>query len=158
MFIRTYPDRAAGRRAGECRRGRGCGHACTGGYLNIIAAIGDAARKEMIAAARSFERDNLLRANKAVATIVSIRNGVLVFASVMLVGLVAGGLGKATTNEKLVFASKIEILMTLAAAASSPNLFTTVNQQLPVATGSAQSADHVRIGIPQTDRASTDEH
>ncbi|SEM93851.1 hypothetical protein SAMN05192583_1591 [Sphingomonas gellani] len=69
------------------------------GYLSIVASGGDAARKEMIAAARSFERDNLLRANEAVAAIVSIRNGVLAFAAAMLVGLIAAGLGKGVTTD-----------------------------------------------------------
>lgn len=64
------------------------------GYLNIVAKGGDAARIEMVAAARSFERDNLVRANEAAAAIASIRNGVLVFATAMLVGLMATGFGK----------------------------------------------------------------
>lgn len=128
------------------------------GYLSIIAAGGDTARKEMIAAARSFERDNLLRANEAVAAIVSIRNGVLVFASAMLVGLVAAGLGKAATNEKLVSASKIESPATPADAARVSNPAATVNQQLPVAAGSAQSANLTENEIRHTDRSPTNGH
>lgn len=128
------------------------------GYLSIIAAGGEIARKEMIAAARGFERDNLLRANEAFAAIVSIRNGVLVFASAMLVGLVAAGLGKAATNEKFVSASNIEIPATPAAAARISNPAATVHQQLPVAAGSSQSANRLGIGIRHTDCSSTDEH
>lgn len=74
------------------------------GYLSVVAAGGDDARKEMIAAARSFERDNLLRANEAFAAVVSIRNGVIVFASAMLIGLIASASGKAPEQKHAITA------------------------------------------------------
>ncbi|OWK32007.1 hypothetical protein [Sphingomonas mucosissima] len=105
------------------------------GYLSIVAAGGDTARKEMIAAARSFERDNLLRANEAAAAIVSIRNGVLVFASAMLVGLVAAALGKATAEYKTIFSNGERPVTTR--AKSTTQIPTTITRKPPVTKGLA---------------------
>lgn len=49
-------------------------------YMKNVAVGGETARSEMIAAAREFQRDNLIRSNETTAAVVSIRNGVLVFA------------------------------------------------------------------------------
>lgn len=58
-------------------------------YMRNVAAGGETARQVMIEAAREFERDNLIRSNETTAAVVSIRNGVLVFALGIAVNLYA---------------------------------------------------------------------
>lgn len=58
-------------------------------YAGKIAEGGEAAKSEMVAAAREYERDNIIRANETTAAVVSIRNGVLVFALGTVVNLYA---------------------------------------------------------------------
>ena len=64
-------------------------------FLVIMAAGGEDARNELIAAAAAFQRDNQIRANEATAATVSIRNGILFFVLAVLVGLGAAAFGKA---------------------------------------------------------------
>ncbi len=128
------------------------------GYLNIVAAGGDLARKEMVAAARSFERDNLLRANEAVAAIVSIRNGVLTFASAMLVGLVAAGLGKAAASDGLASASSIDRQAKTGADQRVSDTPATTRHLSPGAADSTPGANVMGEGSRRTDRSSVNDH
>ena len=69
------------------------------GFLRIMAQGGDAARQELVAAARSFQRDNQIRSNEAVAATASIRNSILIFAIAIACGVIAAATGKPPERE-----------------------------------------------------------
>jgi len=129
------------------------------GYMNIIAGGGDAARTEMIAAVRAFERDNQMRANEAYAAIASIRNGVLTFSIAMLVGLVATGLGKGAAG--VGGAAKTEVSSTHEPKPTLPaEQDRGVLQLAPCRVGTAHTvptgpADNTRSNVKSKDQRST---
>ncbi len=61
------------------------------GFLRLMAAGGRAKQDELVRAANGSLRDNMIRANQASAAATAIRNGVLVFAFAVVLGLLAAG-------------------------------------------------------------------
>lgn len=61
------------------------------GFLRLMAAGGKAKQDELVRAANGSLRDNMIRANQASAAATAIRNGVLVFAFAVVLGLWAAG-------------------------------------------------------------------
>ena len=68
------------------------------GFLRIMAEGGDQKRKELVGAANASMRDNIMRANQASAAATAIRNGILVFAIAVLLGLIAAALGASSSD------------------------------------------------------------
>jgi hypothetical protein len=60
-------------------------------FLRLMAAGGKAKQDELVRAANGSLRDNMIRANQASAAATAIRNGVLVFAFAVVLGLWAAG-------------------------------------------------------------------
>lgn len=58
-------------------------------FLRIMSQGGEAKRKELIAAANASLRDNIMRANQASAAVSAVRNGVLIFALSVILGILA---------------------------------------------------------------------
>lgn len=61
------------------------------GFLRLMAAGGKAKQDELVRAANGSLRDNMIRGNQASAAATAIRNGVLVFAFAVILGLWAAG-------------------------------------------------------------------
>lgn len=61
------------------------------GFLRLMAEGGKAKQDELVRAANGSLRDNMIRANQASAAATAIRNGVLVFAFAIVLGLWAAG-------------------------------------------------------------------
>jgi hypothetical protein len=57
------------------------------GFLRLMAAAGKAKKDELVRAANGSLRDNMIRANQASAAASAIRNGILVFAFAVVLGL-----------------------------------------------------------------------
>lgn len=59
------------------------------GFLRLMAEGGAAKREELVRAANGSLRDNMMRANQASAAATAVRNGILVFAFAVILGLLA---------------------------------------------------------------------
>ena len=59
------------------------------GFLRLMAEGGAAKRDELVRAANGSLRDNMMRANQASAAATAVRNGILVFAFAVILGLLA---------------------------------------------------------------------